>query len=108
MAEFFRNLFSKFGDIPAWLLLLGLGGQAVFMTRFVIQWIASERAGRSVIPIAFWWTSLSGAALLFAYGIFRADPVILLGQSLGFFIYSRNLVLIRRELHPKAGPPSAP
>lgn len=78
------------------LIVLGLIGQAVFMARFVVQWIASERAGESVIPHAFWWLSLGGAGLLFAYAILIADPVFILGQSLGFVIYTRNLVLIRR------------
>lgn len=78
-------------------VLVGLGGQVLFMMRFVIQWIASEKARRSVIPIAFWWFSIGGAAVLLAYAIYRADPVFILGQSLGFVIYTRNLWLIRAE-----------
>jgi lipid-A-disaccharide synthase-like uncharacterized protein len=80
--------------------MVGLGGQILFMMRFLIQWIASEKARRSVIPVAFWWFSIGGAAVLLAYAIYRADPVFILGQSLGFFIYSRNLWFIyieRRE-----------
>ncbi len=107
MAETLQTWLSRFGDIPPWLLVLGLFGQLVFTARFVVQWIASERAGRSVVPLAFWWTSLSGAGLLFAYGLFRADPIILLGQSLGFLIYSRNLALIRRERRRATPPPAA-
>ena len=78
-------------------ILVGLGGQALFMMRFLIQWIASEREKRSVIPVAFWWFSIGGASVLLAYAIYRADPVFILGQSLGFFIYTRNLWLIYAE-----------
>lgn len=78
-------------------VLVGLGGQALFMMRFLIQWIASEKARRSVVPVAFWWFSIGGAAILLAYAIYRADPVFILGQSLGFFIYTRNLWLIHAE-----------
>lgn len=78
-------------------VLVGLGGQVMFMMRFLVQWIVSEREKRSVIPVSFWWFSIGGAAILLAYAIYRADPVFILGQSLGFFIYSRNLWLIRAE-----------
>ncbi len=78
-------------------VLVGLGGQILFMMRFMIQWIASEKARKSVIPISFWWFSIGGAAVLLAYAIYRADPVFILGQSLGFFIYSRNLWFIYLE-----------
>ena len=80
----------------AW-ILVGLGGQVLFMMRFVVQWIVSEKAKRSVIPVAFWWLSIGGAAILLAYAIWRADPVFILGQSMGFFIYARNLWLIHAE-----------
>ncbi|MEM6489525.1 MAG: lipid-A-disaccharide synthase N-terminal domain-containing protein [Pseudomonadota bacterium] len=79
--------------------MVGLGGQCLFMGRFLVQWVVSERAKRSVVPIAFWWLSIAGAAVLLAYAIWRADPVFILGQSLGFFIYARNLWLIRAERH---------
>ncbi len=78
-------------------VMVGLGGQALFMMRFVIQWIVSEKAKRSTIPVSFWWLSIGGAAILLAYAIYRADPVFILGQSLGFFIYARNLWLIHAE-----------
>ena len=78
-------------------VLVGLGGQVLFMMRFVIQWIVSEKAKRSTIPVSFWWLSIGGAAILLAYAIYRADPVFILGQSLGFFIYARNLWLIHAE-----------
>jgi lipid-A-disaccharide synthase-like uncharacterized protein len=77
----------------AW-ILTGLGGQLLFMMRFLVQWIVSEKAKRSVIPVAFWWLSIGGAAILLAYAIWRSDPVFILGQSMGFFIYARNLWLI--------------
>ena len=80
----------------AW-ILVGLGGQVLFMMRFLVQWIVSEKAGRSTIPVAFWWLSIGGAAILLAYAIWRADPVFILGQSVGFFIYARNLWLIHAE-----------
>ena len=76
---------------------IGFGGQALFTARFLVQWLASERAGRSTIPIAFWYFSLGGGLTLLAYAIHREDPVIILGQCTGVFIYLRNLVLIKRE-----------
>jgi lipid-A-disaccharide synthase-like uncharacterized protein len=79
---------------------IGLGGQLLFMLRFIVQWIVSERARRSVIPVSFWWFSIAGAAILLAYAIHRRDPVFILGQSLGFFVYARNLWLIRAEHGP--------
>ena len=78
-------------------ILVGLAGQLMFMMRFLIQWIVSEKAKKSTIPISFWWFSIAGAAILLAYAIYRRDPVFILGQSLGFFIYARNLWLIRNE-----------
>lgn len=78
-------------------VVVGLAGQALFMTRFLLQWIASEKAKRSVVPVAFWWFSIGGAAILLAYAIYRKDPVFILGQTLGFGIYTRNLWLIHAE-----------
>lgn len=80
-----------------WWVVFGLGGQLLFTARFLVQWIASERAGRSTIPIIFWYFSLGGGLVLFAYAIHRGDPVFILGQSLGVFIYLRNLWLIYAE-----------
>jgi lipid-A-disaccharide synthase-like uncharacterized protein len=77
--------------------LIGLVGQLFFSARFLVQWIASERAGRSVIPVAFWFFSLGGGMILFAYALYRQDPVFILGQGMGTFIYVRNLMLIARE-----------
>jgi lipid-A-disaccharide synthase-like uncharacterized protein len=75
-------------------LVVGFLGQALFFSRFLVQWIASERRGESIVPRAFWYLSLGGAALLLAYSIHRRDPVFILGQSVGFFVYTRNLMLI--------------
>jgi lipid-A-disaccharide synthase-like uncharacterized protein len=80
----------------AW-LAIGFAAQLLFSARFLVQWIASERARRSVIPIAFWFLSLAGGTLLLAYAIWRRDPVFILGQSSGIIVYSRNLYLISRE-----------
>ena len=76
---------------------LGLFAQALFFMRFFVQWIASERAGETVIPMAFWYFSLGGSTLLLAYAVKRLDPVFILGQSMGSFIYVRNIVLTKRK-----------
>ena len=85
-------------DNAAELAWVGVGflAQVLFGSRFIVQWFTSERAGESVIPIAFWWLSLFGGALMFAYAIYRWDPVFMMGQGLGLFVYVRNLMLIRR------------
>lgn len=80
-----------------WWVVFGLTGQLLFTARFLVQWIASERAKRSVVPIAFWYFSISGGIILLAYALHRQDPVFILGQSIGLFIYLRNLWLIRVE-----------
>ena len=82
---------------PIW-LAVGLAGQATIFSRFLVQWIASERAGRSYVPLAFWWLSLAGSFLLLAYALHRRDPVFVLGQAFGWLVYMRNLVLLRREV----------
>jgi lipid-A-disaccharide synthase-like uncharacterized protein len=84
-------------------LTIGLVGQAAFAGRFLVQWIASERAKESVVPAAFWILSILGSLILLAYAIHRADPVFILGQSFGFLIYSRNLMLIRGK-NARSGP----
>ena len=76
---------------------LGFVAQALFSMRFLVQWIASERAGRSIIPTAFWIFSIGGGVLLFAYSLYRRDPVFIAGQGLGLFIYVRNLYFVLRE-----------
>ena len=76
---------------------VGLGGQIMFTMRFLLQWLASEKAKRSVVPTAFWWFSIGGSAILLAYAVYRRDPVFILGQGMGFGIYARNLWFIRQE-----------
>lgn len=83
--------------VEFWWVLIGLGGQMMFTGRFLVQWLASERQRRSVIPVAFWYFSLAGGLVLFAYAVYRRDPVFILGQSTGILIYSRNLWLIHVE-----------
>lgn len=78
-------------------IVLGFLGQLLFTMRFLLQWLASERAQKSVIPLSFWFFSLGGGSLLFAYALYRRDPVFILGQGLGLFIYLRNLWLIAKE-----------
>jgi lipid-A-disaccharide synthase-like uncharacterized protein len=78
-------------------LVVGFAGQACFFMRFLVQWLSSEREGRSVIPVAFWYFSLAGGAIILVYAIYRRDPVFIVGQTTGVFIYLRNLALIRRE-----------
>ena len=83
-------------DTLAW-IVVGFAGQALFSGRFILQWIASERARRSVVPKAFWYFSLAGSAVLLSYAIHRQDPVFIVGQAAGLVIYLRNLSLIARE-----------
>ena len=79
------------------MIVVGFGGQFLFAMRFIIQWIRSEGAKKSVIPLAFWYFSVGGGSVLLLYAIWRQDPVIICGQGLGLFIYARNLFLIFRE-----------
>ena len=84
-----------------WWVILGLIAQGLFTMRFLVQWIASERAGRSVIPLAFWWFSIAGGLLLLVYALYRKDPVFILGQAFGVFVYLRNLYFVLRERRQK-------
>ena len=84
-------------DIPTSWLILGLVGQALFSMRFLIQWIHSEKHKKSVIPTAFWYFSLAGGLTLLIYAILRQDPVFIIGQGMGLFVYIRNLMFIRKE-----------
>jgi lipid-A-disaccharide synthase-like uncharacterized protein len=91
-------------DGPVLWLAVGLLGQALFSLRFLVQWFQSERQGRSVVPLEFWYFSLAGGAALLAYAIYRRDPVFIVGQFTGLFIYLRNLHLIR---HQRAAEPES-
>ncbi len=89
---------------PVW-LAIGFTGQALFSARFLVQWLTSERRRRSVVPIQFWYLSIAGGVTLLAYAVHKLDPVFILGQTTGLFIYLRNLHLIQRE---RRGPPAVP
>ena len=79
------------------MVIIGFAGQGLFAMRFIIQWLTSEKHARSVIPLAFWYFSIGGGAVLLLYALWRKDPVIICGQGLGLFIYLRNLYLIKRS-----------
>ena len=76
---------------------IGLVGQLRFTSRFLVQWIASERRRESVVPVAFWWFSLAGGVTLLGYALWRHDPVFILGQAMGLVVYARNLALIHAK-----------
>ena len=78
-------------------LSVGFLGQAFFSMRFLVQWIASERKKESVVPVSFWFFSIGGGLTLLVYAVYRLDPVFILGQGAGLFVYGRNLYLIRRK-----------
>jgi len=76
---------------------IGFLGQALFSARFIVQWIKSEREKKSVFPVAFWYFSIAGGITLFAYAVYRKDPVFIVGQLSGLFIYFRNLYFVVYE-----------
>ncbi len=80
-----------------WWVLLGYAGQTLFGMRFVVQWLASERVGRSVMPVAVWFFSIGGGILLLVYALYIRDPVFIIGQGFGLFVYLRNLHFVFRE-----------
>lgn len=80
-----------------WWVVLGLVAQGLFTMRFIVQWIASERVGHSVIPTAFWFLSIGGGLLLLVYSLYRKDAVFIAGQSFGVFVYLRNLYFVLRD-----------
>lgn len=88
-------------------LSIGLIAQLMFSARFLIQWIASERARRSIVPETFWYFSFAGGAMLLAYAVYRVDPVFILGQGMGLLIYARNIQMIWRQKGEDATGPSA-
>src|SRR3954451_13829747 len=81
----------------SWGVLIGYVAQAMFAMRFVVQWIASERAGRSVVATTFWIFSIGGGLMLLGYAIYRKDPVFIIGQAFGVFVYLRNLQFVMRS-----------
>ena len=78
-------------------VLLGYVAQLMFTMRFLVQWIASERAGKMVMPVAFWFFSIGGGLLLLVYALYIRDPVFILGQAFGVFVYARNLYFELRD-----------
>src|SRR5271169_1926994 len=90
-------LFDVFVTNFDWWVILGFVAQLMFTGRFLVQWIESERQGRSVVPITFWFFSIAGGLLLLAYALYRRDPVFIAGQAFGVFVYVRNLYLIMKE-----------
>jgi lipid-A-disaccharide synthase-like uncharacterized protein len=80
---------------------VGFLGQGLFFGRWIIQWVASERRGKSRVPLSFWYLSVTGGLITLAYAIYRRDPVFIAGQSIGAIVYIRNLVLIHRTNQAK-------
>ena len=93
MSDYINDL----SNIEIIFLIIGFLGQGLFASRFIFQWIYSEKKGESYIPVIFWYLSIFGGIGLLTYAIFRKDPVIILGQSFGILIYLRNLILIYRK-----------
>ena len=97
MLSYFTNL----EKIEVIFLIIGFTGQGLFASRFIIQWLYSEKVGKSSIPLSFWYLSIFGGLGLLSYAIYRQDPVIILGQTFGIFIYLRNLFLIYKGNNEK-------
>ena len=91
------SYFTDLTSIEIFFLVIGFTGQALFASRFIFQWIYSEKMGKSSIPISFWYLSIFGGIGLLIYALFRKDPVIILGQMFGILIYTRNLILIYKK-----------
>lgn len=94
VGHYFLDVFGKPWEIG---ILIGYVAQFLFAMRFVVQWIASERAGRSVVPTAFWFFSIGGGLMLLGYAFYRKDPVFIIGQAFGVFVYLRNLQFVMRK-----------
>jgi len=92
----YARLFCN-SEIPLWLLVYGSAGQIIFTLRFIYQWLYSARRGESVLPRGFWIISLTGSLIIISYAIYRLDPVLILGQCTGAFVYTRNLFILRKE-----------
>lgn len=91
------NYLNNLDDIEVTFLIIGFLGQGLFASRFIFQWIYSEKKGESYIPVIFWYLSIFGGLSLLTYAIFRKDPVIISGQLFGILIYLRNLILIYKK-----------
>ena len=91
------SYFQSLNNIEIFFLIIGFIGQGMFASRFIVQWIYSEKIGKSSVPVIFWYLSIFGGIGLLIYAIFRKDPVIISGQTFGIFIYLRNLILIYKK-----------
>ena len=96
--NYFISNFLTNMNIPLWQVILGSLGQIIFTLRFVYQWIYSMRRNESLLPIGFWIISLTGSGIIVIYGLIRLDPILILGQSVGFIAYTRNIAIYRKEL----------
>jgi lipid-A-disaccharide synthase-like uncharacterized protein len=94
------HLSEQLQSIDFW-VAIGFAGQALFTARFVVQWLASEKVKKSIVPNLFWWFSIGGGAILFIYALHREDPVFIVGQGAGLFIYLRNIYLIYKKPKPE-------
>lgn len=83
--------------ISGFWIAVGFLGQALFSGRFLVQWLTSERARRSIVPEAFWYLSIAGGVTLLAYAVHRRDPVFIAGQGVGLLVYARNVQMLRRS-----------
>jgi lipid-A-disaccharide synthase-like uncharacterized protein len=92
-ATYFIQHFLHNSQVPLWLLVFGSAGQFIFTIRFIYQWYYSYRRHASYLPVGFWIISLVGSGIIVAYGVFRLDPVLIIGQSVGFITYTRNIML---------------
>ena len=91
------NYIENLSNLEITFLIIGFTGQGLFASRFIVQWIYSEKKGESSIPLVFWYLSIFGGIGLLTYAIFRKDPVIITGQLFGILIYTRNLILIYKK-----------
>jgi len=96
-----NDFFNELTRIEIIFLVIGFTGQGLFASRFIVQWLYSEKVGKSSIPTIFWYLSIFGGIGLLTYAIFRQDPVIIVGQTFGIFIYVRNLFLIYKKNNDK-------
>jgi lipid-A-disaccharide synthase-like uncharacterized protein len=94
---FIENFFAN-EKIPVWLIIFGTLGQILFSLRFVYQWLYSMSKNESLLPIGFWLISLIGSGIIVVYGLIRVDPILIMGQSVGFIAYTRNIILYKKEL----------
>lgn len=99
--NYFVSNFLNNTKIPLWLIIWGSAGQIIFTLRFVYQWIYSIRRNESLLPVGFWIISLVGSGIIASYGVLRVDPILILGQSVGFIAYTRNIDIYRKEIKKK-------